>query len=107
MIPTPRTFAPTPVITAVLSTNPLACIFLPVVTIPTKDAFEIDVDISSISEYGLTSEIMEDEIVSIKKTYDLSDSTRLRRETEHMIDLPRELENISAFRIDIDNEQLK
>ena len=43
MIPTPVTFAPTPVITAVLSTNPLACIFLPVVTIPTKAAFEIDV----------------------------------------------------------------
>ena len=43
MIPTPRTFAPTPAITAVLSSNPLACIFLPVVTIPTKVAFEIDV----------------------------------------------------------------
>ena len=35
-----------------------------------EDAFTLEVDISSISEYGLTSEIVGDEIVSVKKTYD-------------------------------------
>ena len=44
---------------------------------------------------------------SITKEYDLSDTAQYRKETEHTINLPPELADVAAFRVDIVNEQLK
>ena len=48
-----------------------------------------------------------DESSSTTKEYDLSDTAQYRKETEHTINLPPELEDVAAFRVDIVNEQLK
>ena len=44
---------------------------------------------------------------SKEKTYDLSKEASWRKETEHTIELPDFLNGVSAFRVDIKNEQLK
>lgn len=48
-----------------------------------------------------------DSSASKEKTYDLSKEASWWKETEHTIELPDFLDSVSAFRVDIKNEQLK